>query len=204
MKKIIKKILGYKSAPSNVAAKKTPDFVKAGTNVHLSKANFVSRSSTNVSIVIGNDCVIESSFVLECSDAKISIGDRTFIGGKGLFVSSYDIKIGSDVMFSWGCTVIDNDAHSLNYLDRINDVKDWKRGVDEGKIGFYKDWSKVNKGRIIIDDRVWVGFNVIILKNVHIGEGAVVAAGSVVTKDVEPYTLVGGNPARFIKKLEKE
>jgi acetyltransferase-like isoleucine patch superfamily enzyme len=49
---------------------------------------------------------------------------------------------------------------------------------------------------------VWIGFNSIILKGVTIGEGAVIAAGSVVTKDVSPYTIVGGNPAKFLKKIE--
>jgi acetyltransferase-like isoleucine patch superfamily enzyme len=52
---------------------------------------------------------------------------------------------------------------------------------------------------IIIEDDVWIGACAIILKGVTIGEGAIVAAGSVVTKNVEPYSLVGGNPAKLIK-----
>jgi acetyltransferase-like isoleucine patch superfamily enzyme len=55
---------------------------------------------------------------------------------------------------------------------------------------------------ITISDNVWVATNAIILPGVTIGEGAVVAAGSVVTKDVEPWTVVGGNPARVIGKRE--
>ncbi|MFN7691728.1 MAG: DapH/DapD/GlmU-related protein, partial [Bacteroidota bacterium] len=54
---------------------------------------------------------------------------------------------------------------------------------------------------IVIHDKVWISFNAIILKGVTIGEGAVVAAGSVVTKDVAPYTMVAGNPAKFIKNV---
>ena len=53
---------------------------------------------------------------------------------------------------------------------------------------------------IIICDGVWIGARAIVLPGVTIGEGAVVAAGAVVTKDVEPWTVVGGNPAKFIKK----
>lgn len=102
-------------------------------------------------------------------------------------------------MFSWGCTVIDNDAHSLNSFERINDVNDWKRGVDENKVGFYKNWEKVKSAPIKICDKAWIGFNSIILKGVTIGEGAIVGAGSVVTKDVLPYSIVAGNPAKFIK-----
>ncbi|MFF2286149.1 DapH/DapD/GlmU-related protein [Peribacillus butanolivorans] len=57
-------------------------------------------------------------------------------------------------------------------------------------------WSK---GPVVIEDDVWIGARALILSGVHIGQGAVVAAGSVVTKDVPPYSIVGGNPARVIK-----
>ncbi len=56
------------------------------------------------------------------------------------------------------------------------------------------------KGDTIIADGVWIGMRSIILPGVKIGEGAVIATGSVVTKDVEPYTIVGGNPAKAIRK----
>lgn len=102
-------------------------------------------------------------------------------------------------MFSWGCTVIDTDAHSLLSEQRTNDVVDWKRGLDEHKIGCYKDWSNVNHAPIIIKNKAWIGFNSIILKGVTIGEGAIVGAGSVVTKDVPDFAVVAGNPAKIIK-----
>lgn len=53
---------------------------------------------------------------------------------------------------------------------------------------------------MIISDRAWIAYRAIILPGVTIGEGAVVGAGAVVMKDVEPYTIVGGNPAKVIKK----
>jgi maltose O-acetyltransferase len=56
-----------------------------------------------------------------------------------------------------------------------------------------------NSKSIEVQDHVWIGGNSTILQGVTIGEGAIVAAGSVVTKDVEPYTIVGGVPAKFIK-----
>lgn len=55
------------------------------------------------------------------------------------------------------------------------------------------------KGKIIIEDDVWIGINSLILSGVKIGQGAVIAAGSVVTKDIPPYAIVGGNPAHIIK-----
>ena len=57
----------------------------------------------------------------------------------------------------------------------------------------------VSKGDIILDDDVWIGYRAIILSGVHIGQGAIVAAGAVVTKDVPPYAIVAGVPARIVK-----
>ncbi|MBQ6843138.1 MAG: CatB-related O-acetyltransferase [Agathobacter sp.] len=57
----------------------------------------------------------------------------------------------------------------------------------------------ISKGDIVLEDDVWIGQAATILSGVHIGQGAVVAAGAMVTKDVPPYAIVGGNPARIIK-----
>jgi len=57
-------------------------------------------------------------------------------------------------------------------------------------------------GGIVVNINVWIGANSVVLQDVEIGEGAIVAAGSVVTKDVKPYTIVGGIPAKCIKKRE--
>lgn len=61
-----------------------------------------------------------------------------------------------------------------------------------------KGWD--NKGDIIIGNDVWIGYNAIIMAGVKIGDGAIVAAGAVVVKDVAPYTIVGGVPAKMIRK----
>ena len=151
-------------------------------------------------VQIGKDCLINSFFVFEIEDGKIVIGDRTFIGG-GMFVCIDEIIIGNDVMFSWGCTVADNNSHSHIWSKRKDDVIHWKRGVDENILGKYKDWSNVKKGKIVIKDKAWIGFNSIILKGVTIGEGAIVGAGSVVTKDVPDWTIVAGNPAKIIRDI---
>ena len=66
------------------------------------------------------------------------------------------------------------------------------------KCGF-EDFEGKSKGSIIIGDDVWIGFGAIICSGVKIGQGAIIGAGSVVTRDVEPYAIVAGNPARFIR-----
>lgn len=65
--------------------------------------------------------------------------------------------------------------------------------------GISPDNDALSKGVIIIEDEVWIGTGVTVLSGVKIGMGAVVAAGSIVTKDVPPFAIVGGSPARFIK-----
>ncbi|WP_373541601.1 tetratricopeptide repeat protein [Chamaesiphon sp.] len=70
---------------------------------------------------------------------------------------------------------------------------------DEFKEKHY-NYPKLSKGSVIIGNDVWIGLNTTILSGVTIGDGAIVAAGSIVTKNVEPYAIVGGNPAKVIKK----
>lgn len=74
---------------------------------------------------------------------------------------------------------------------------------------FYEEWelekSNIttawdNKGDIVIGNDVWIGYEVVIMAGVHIGDGAIIAARAVVTKDVPPYTIVGGTPAKKIRK----
>ena len=57
---------------------------------------------------------------------------------------------------------------------------------------------------VIIEDNVMIGANAVVIEGVHVGKGAVIAAGAVVTKDVEPYTMVAGMPAKFIKKVDQQ
>ena len=64
--------------------------------------------------------------------------------------------------------------------------------------------SVEGKTPTIIDDDCWIGLRVIMTPGLHIGKGCILAAGSVVTKDVEPYSIVGGNPAKLIKNRKNE
>lgn len=196
IKSLISKILNYQIS----ARKIDPTAVQIGERTDISGAtiDIRNKSGNALRFKAGNDSLINGNFYFETGEGQITIGDRVFIGG-GTFISVDKIEIGNDVMFSWGCTVTDNNSHSLISAERANDVRDWKRSIDEKKVGFYKDWSNVKHAPVVIKDKAWIGFNVIILKGVTIGTGAVVAAGSVVTKDVPDFAIVGGNPAKIIK-----
>jgi acetyltransferase-like isoleucine patch superfamily enzyme len=144
---------------------------------------------------IGDQTLMQGSIATEHSDAHVMIGSRTFIGGSSL-ISANRIVIGDDVLISWGCTIVDHDSHSIYWRRRSSDVLDWAKGE--------KNWQHVNKGVIHINNKAWIGANVTILKNVSVGEGAVIGTGSVVTKDVPAWTIVAGNPAKVIESIPED
>lgn len=151
---------------------------------------------------IGEMSLIECDFFVENEFGKITLGDRVHIGGNTKIISVNSVKIGSDVTIAWGCTIYDHNSHSIywNYRknDTLQEISDLKNTGDFVK---NKNWENVDSRPIIVEDKVWIGFNVTILKGVKIGEGAVIGACSVVTKDVLPYTIVAGNPAKVVKKI---
>ncbi len=146
---------------------------------------------------IGEGSIVEAGLVSEREGASIVIGRNTFVG-VSLIASATRIEIGDDVLISWGCTIVDHNSHPIAWADRKEDVKNHYKNPN------IKDWSRVTTKFIRIGNKAWVGLNVIILKGVEIGEGAVVGAGSVVTKDVPAWTVVAGNPARVIRELPIE
>jgi acetyltransferase-like isoleucine patch superfamily enzyme len=106
------------------------------------------------------------------------------------------VTIGDNVLISYECIFSDSDNHSLSYSKRKDDLENWRLGQ--------QDWTDVNMAPILVNRGAWIGARAIILKGVTIGEGAVVGMGSVVTRDVPPFTVVAGNPAKEIRKLPEE
>lgn len=150
------------------------------------------RVASGSTLIVGEDCLLNARFTFDSPSGTIRIGDRCFIGRSQLVCHSA-ITLGDDVVISWGVTIVDHDSHSLVWDERRRDVLDWMAGR--------KDWSHVTIAPVSIGDRVWIGFNAIVLKGITVGDGAVIGAGAVVTRDVSPYTLVAGNPAKVIKQL---
>jgi acetyltransferase-like isoleucine patch superfamily enzyme len=150
------------------------------------------RNAKGASLVIGHGSLCRATIIFEKPDAKVNIGENTFIG-KSAFIVASGIDVGSDVLISWDVTIVDHDSHALAFAHRATDVAGWREGR--------KDWSHVRQKPVRIADKAWIGFGAAILKGVTIGEGAIVAAKSVVTRDVAPWTVVGGNPARELRKL---
>ena len=141
---------------------------------------------------IGEHSIVQANILFEETGGTMRIGNRTYIGKSDL-ICYRSVDIGNDVVMSWGITITDHDSHNVDWQHRKNDVMQWSKGR--------KDWTHVSYAPVVIADKVWIGFNASILKGVTIGEGAVVGACSVVTRDVAPFSVVAGNPARLIRNL---
>ena len=99
------------------------------------------------------------------------------------------------------CSIAENVKFLLGVEHRLNCISTFPF---KSKM-LNKTMEGISKGNIVIEDDVWIGYGAMIMSGVHIGQGAVIAAGSVVTKDVLPYAIVGGSPAKIIRfRFESE
>ncbi len=176
-----------------------PFALRNGRSVHVEGHAKIRHRSIRLlpgcSLTVGDQSILLAKVLFDRSGATLTVGNRTFVGAS-TFAIANQVVIGDDVLIAWGCTIVDHDSHSVRFSDRKNDVVNWYRGV--------KDWSRVEANPVVIEDRVWIGLNSVILKGVRLGEGSVVAAASVVTKDVPPYVIVAGNPARMVRELSAD
>jgi acetyltransferase-like isoleucine patch superfamily enzyme len=115
-------------------------------------------------------------------DAVIEIGDNTRISGSCIHAYK-KITIGRNCLIAANCQIIDGNGHDLSFTqvnNRINTLGEAKE--------------------IMIEDNVWIGANCIILPGSKIGQGSVISAGSVVSGNIPPMCLAGGNPVKILKQ----
>ena len=144
-------------------------------------------------INIGKNSLINGRLVTESKNSKIELGDNVFVGGHTIFDCLQEIKVSDNVLISYECILSDHDSHSVETKKREMDLYRFQNKK--------MNWDQVSSKPIFIKKNAWIGMRSIILKGVTVGEGSIVAAGSVVTKDVPDYNLVAGNPAVIKKKL---
>lgn len=118
-------------------------------------------------------------------DARIEIGAHSRINGSCIHAYN-EIKIGRNCLIAANCQIIDGSGHDLSMENPAN------------RVNTTGDTRPIN-----IEDNVWIGINCIVLPGVTIGKGSVIAAGSVVVKDIPPMSVAGGNPAKVIKQYEE-
>ena len=185
------KIMAYNSKGYFIAPSATVYHgdVLLGKNVYIQDRVLIFQNKDqNVKgggIVLGDGVNIGRDAILETGqNGCIIIGNGTGVGLR-CYVNAHlgSIKIGDRVLIGPGCAFYASDHETKANIP-------------------IRDQPLTSKGPIIIDDEVWLGFGVIVLSGVRIGKGAVVGAGSVVTKDIPANAIAVGNPARVIKMRE--
>lgn len=165
------------------------------------KVSFLRIPSFNISTIfrgqgevkIGNNCVFGSKmggfhscgsveFLTRAQDSKIVLGDEIWTNNKLSIICQNNINIGSKTLIGQNVIIMDFEAHQINPLRRT-------------KIG--------EVGSVEIGKNVWIGSNVIILKNTNIGDNSIVAAGAVVSGIFPGNVIIGGIPAKIIKTIEE-
>lgn len=135
-------------------------------------------ASNSELFVEGYVSLYQGASIYVAPDAKLIIKKNSFLNTNTVVNCFLHIEIGEGCAISDDVRIHDSDNHSI-YMD---------------------GHEKVNTKPVIIGNHVWIGKSSIIMKGVTIGDGAVIAAGSVVVHDVPPYTLFGGNPAKLIRE----
>jgi len=152
--------------------------LELGKNVRIDPRAFIARGGK---INIDDDCVIRAGAMLLPSGGEISIGKNTSINQYTIINGQGNVTIGNKVLIA---AFVSMYAANHKFEDPNIPIRDQ---------GMY------TKGGIKIEDDVWIGTHVVILDGVTIGKGSIVSAGSVVTQDIEPFSIVGGVPAKLIK-----
>ncbi len=145
-------------------------------------------------IKIGSYTHIKGELLTFAHGGSINIGEYCYVGDHSRIWSAKQITIGDRVLISHNVNVFDSNTHPVNSSKRHQQFKDIIFSGHPSQIDLHER-------SVIIENDVLIGCMSIILKGVTIGEGAIVGAGSVVTKDVPPWTIVAGNPAKIIREI---
>lgn len=155
--------------------------VRLGNNVSIGK-NVIIKTTDGGEIIIGDNTSIEDNCYIYAQYGELTIGKNSFIGFGSQVVAKKTIKIGEDNLIASYCIIRDAN-HGIKRDKCINNQPHIIEDIE-------------------IEDDVWMGAHSVVTAGCRIGKGAVVGANTVVTKDIAPYTVVGGVPAKFIKYRE--
>ncbi len=186
-RKLLGKLAGENSSPIN--QNQHPLNAKKGPSVIIDPSALLTCPKNGLIELEGNNYVGRNVEIGPLG--KISIGNNTSIQDRCILLG--DIEIGRYCLFAPN-VYISSGRHYYNHKPEFY-IKD----QDEMVIG-NTDLSKKHSKKIIVEDDCWIGINVVIMSGVTIGKGSVIGANSVVTKDVEPYSIMSGMPAVVIKK----
>jgi acetyltransferase-like isoleucine patch superfamily enzyme len=173
-----------------------PANVKLGVNTVLTGELAFKRfhSSAPDALHIGAHCTMDGVHFDLGETARMIIGDYCYLTNVVL-LCELEVRIGNYVVIGWNTAVADSDFHPIAPAQRIADA------MACSPLGKGRPRPPVIKQPILIEDDVWIGPNATILKGVHIGTGAWIEPGSMVTRNVPSRTRVMGNPAQVIGEM---
>lgn len=151
--------------------------------------NFVFTSGEAINPICRN---IRGCFATTTNDSEINIGDNVGISSACIWAQK-SITIGNNVNIGGDCLIMDSDSHPHDYMKR--------RGEFAVEVGLEKYLETIPCAPIVIEDDVWIGARCQVLKGVRIGARSIIAAGSIVTKDVPADCVAAGVPANVVKKI---
>jgi acetyltransferase-like isoleucine patch superfamily enzyme len=200
MRNFIIKLLGYFFRKFIVAYQMMVNFqclsavTSAPGSEFYKEASVANLRNDPSAINIGAHTHVRGELLIFGHGGRITIGEYCYVGEHSHIWSAKSILIGNRVLIAHNVNIFDNSTHPLSASARH---EQFKHIVTSG----HPKQLDLSERPIIIEDDVWIGCMSIILKGVTIGRGAIIGAGSVVTKDVPPYTIVAGNPARVIREI---
>jgi acetyltransferase-like isoleucine patch superfamily enzyme len=145
-------------------------------------------------IRVGANTHLKGELLTFAHGGEISIGEYCYVGEQSRIWSASSINIGDRVLISYNVSIFDSLTHPINSAQRH---QHYRQIITSG----HPRQIDLQEAPVRISNDSWIGCLAIILKGVTIGEGAIVGAGSVVSKDVPPFTIVAGNPARVVREL---
>ena len=169
-----------------------------GANSRLfGTSRIINAGSRSDQIVIGEHCAIRGEFFVFPGSGRIKVGDWCYIGEGARIWARESILIGDRVLISHNCNIFDNTTHPVSASARHQQFRAIMTSGHPVEVC-------LSPKPVIIQDDAWLGAGVTLLRGVSIGRGAIVGAGTVVNADVEPWTVVVGNPARVVRRLDPE
>jgi acetyltransferase-like isoleucine patch superfamily enzyme len=167
-----------------------------GNDFKFTKSTRIRNHGAREQIVIGNYVSFLDDEIICYKNGKIEVGDYVWMSIRGQILSASAVQIGNYSFFARDVYISDTNGHPTDMLIRRKETIDYlERNIPP-------DIYNAATAPVKIGNDVWVGERVIILKGVTIGDGAVIAAGSVVTKDVPPHSIAAGNPAKIVKMMK--
>lgn len=124
-------------------------------------------------------------FMRTSKEGEIITGNEVYLNGTSI-ISEISVTLGSRIMIGANTVIMDTNSHNVPFENRL------------------KRWDKIKRSPVVIEDDVWIGANCFIMKGVRIGKGSIIGAGSVVNNEVKPLSIYAGNPAVFIKEIDKD